>query len=183
MGRTKCFNRNDVLDCAIQSFWEHGYSGTSLSDLEKATGVNKSGLYSEFKDKDDIFLESIKRFGETSPVLAILSTKPLGLKNIEVFLRSSQKCSGQKGCFLANTLRDYAVMPEEVKKVLNKNWSQVREGLAQNLLQAGLKSPLPLTNLIMTFSLGLNLKLNAVEVQSIDDEINSFLKMLKSYIA
>ncbi len=182
MGRPKSFSRNEVLDCAIQSFWENGYSGTSLSDLEKATGVNKSGLYSEFKDKDDIFLESIKRFGETSPVLTILNHKPLGLKNIEAFLKSSQQCRGQKGCFFANTIREYSVIPEGVKAVLEANFSEVREALTRNLVEAGIKSPRPVTNLIMTFSLGLNLKLNAVETDAIDEEVHSFLKMLKTYV-
>ena len=78
MGRTKCFNRTDVLESAIQLFWKKGYSDTSLSDLEKATGVNKSGLYSEFKDKDDIFLESLRLYRQTSPIYGILIREPLG---------------------------------------------------------------------------------------------------------
>jgi hypothetical protein len=32
--------------------WTHGFSDTSLQDLEPATGVNKSGLYTEFRDMD-----------------------------------------------------------------------------------------------------------------------------------
>ena len=57
MGRPKGFERSEVLDKALQLFWKKGFADTSLQDLEKATGVNKSGLYSEFKDKDEIFLE------------------------------------------------------------------------------------------------------------------------------
>jgi AcrR family transcriptional regulator len=37
-------------------FWKHGFSDTSLQELERATGVNKSGLYSEFRDKKDLFI-------------------------------------------------------------------------------------------------------------------------------
>src|SRR5260370_33882430 len=32
--------------------WTHGFSDTSLQDLEPATGVNESGLYTEFRDMD-----------------------------------------------------------------------------------------------------------------------------------
>src|SRR6266478_6638741 len=32
--------------------WTHGFSDTSLQDLEPATGLNKSGLYTEFRDMD-----------------------------------------------------------------------------------------------------------------------------------
>jgi AcrR family transcriptional regulator len=34
-------------------FWTHEFSDTSLQDLERATGVNKSRLYTEFRDKED----------------------------------------------------------------------------------------------------------------------------------
>jgi len=34
----------------------------SLQDLEKATGVNKSGLYTEFADKRNLYLESLRYY-------------------------------------------------------------------------------------------------------------------------
>jgi AcrR family transcriptional regulator len=52
MGRPKNFSREEVLAKAMTVFWTHGFSDTSLQDLERATGVNKSGLYTEFRDKD-----------------------------------------------------------------------------------------------------------------------------------
>jgi AcrR family transcriptional regulator len=51
MGRPKKFNREGVLDRAIPVFWKHGFADTTVQHLEQATGVNKSGLYTEFKDK------------------------------------------------------------------------------------------------------------------------------------
>ncbi len=53
MGRPKGFNREEVLEKAMSVFWRHGFADTSLQDLERATGVNKSGLYTEFRDKED----------------------------------------------------------------------------------------------------------------------------------
>src|SRR5258708_4251117 len=50
-----------ALDRAIPVFWKHGFANTTLQHLEPATGVNKSGLYSEFKDKEDLFLASLAR--------------------------------------------------------------------------------------------------------------------------
>jgi hypothetical protein len=46
MGRPKNFRREEVLEKAIPVFWKRGFSDTSVQDLERATGVNKSGLYS-----------------------------------------------------------------------------------------------------------------------------------------
>ena len=45
MGRPKSFSREEVLEKAMPVFWKHGFADTSLQELERATGVNKSGLY------------------------------------------------------------------------------------------------------------------------------------------
>jgi hypothetical protein len=55
MGRPKNFNREGVLEKALPVFCRRGFADASLHQLEMATGVNKSGLYSEFKDKEDLF--------------------------------------------------------------------------------------------------------------------------------
>jgi hypothetical protein len=49
MGRRKNFTREAVLEKALPVFWRVGFAEASLHELEQATGVNKSGLYAEFK--------------------------------------------------------------------------------------------------------------------------------------
>ena len=61
MGRPKNFSREQALAKAMPVFWKHGFSHNSLQYLEQATGVNKSGLYSEFRDKEDLFTEETTR--------------------------------------------------------------------------------------------------------------------------
>src|SRR5438477_12417937 len=82
MGRPKQFNREGVLDRAIPVFWKHGFANTTVRHLEEATGVNKSGLYSEFKDKEDLFLASLERYAQTRGA-EILTAEPIGWGNIE----------------------------------------------------------------------------------------------------
>jgi TetR/AcrR family transcriptional regulator, copper-responsive repressor len=60
MGRTKNFSWEGVLEKALPVFWKYGFADTSFQKLEKATGVNKSGLYSDFADKGDLYLESLR---------------------------------------------------------------------------------------------------------------------------
>src|ERR1700722_17975388 len=97
MGRPKCFSRTEVMEKAIPVFWKHGFAGTSVQDLEKATAVNKSGLYSEFKDKEDLFLSSLKHYVSRTAAYDVLGKEPKGWDNIETFLKMGQTCSGQKG--------------------------------------------------------------------------------------
>jgi len=51
MGRRRNFSREGVLERALPVFWKHGFADTTLQNLEAATGVNRSGLYTEFRDK------------------------------------------------------------------------------------------------------------------------------------
>ena len=57
MGRPKKFSRQGVLEKALPVFWRRGFADASLHELEQATGVNKSGLFSEFEDEDIRILE------------------------------------------------------------------------------------------------------------------------------
>lgn len=181
MGRTKQFDRTEVLNEAIQLFWKKGYSDTSLSDLEKATGVNKSGLYSEFKDKDDIFFESLKQFSETSAAYAVIRREPYGWQNIEEFFKANMTCKGHKGCFLTNTFREYSIIPTKVKTFIDQNSTEVFELLVENVKATKTKKdPELLASMIMTFGSGISLKLNAVKPEVLEAETKAFLEMLKS---
>ena len=51
---------------------------TSVQDLEQATGVRKSGLYAEFKDKEDLFVESLRRYFDVLMARGHLTKQPLG---------------------------------------------------------------------------------------------------------
>ena len=62
MGRPKNFSREEVLEKAMPVFWKHGFADTSLQELERATGVNKSGLYTEFRDKEDLFVACLRHY-------------------------------------------------------------------------------------------------------------------------
>lgn len=188
MGRNKTFCREDILKKASQLFWKKGFVDTSLSDLEKATGVNKSGLYSEFKDKEDIFLESIRFYKENNPAYGFLQREPLGWDNIADFLKSNTTCSGQKGCFLSNTLREYSIIPQKVRNYLDQNSSVMNELVLKNVEAVSKnKNPEMLSKMILTFASGLSLKLNVLKpeqvVDEIDeiDEIDEFLKLIRSY--
>lgn len=179
MGRTKNFDRIDVLDSAIQLFWKKGYADTSLSDLEKATGVNKSGLYSEFKDKEEIFFESLLRYHEHGVSFSLLTEEPLGWKNIENFLRSRVTCKGQKGCFMTYTLREYNIIPVKVKQLIDAKSAEVYDLFYANIKATKAKNPEILTNHVLTYASGMNLKANVQKPEQLISEMLAFLEFCK----
>jgi AcrR family transcriptional regulator len=179
VGRTKGFNRDEVLDKAIQLFWKQGFADTSLHDLEQATGVNKSGLYSEFKDKDDLFSECLTRYSKTNGISELLSREPLGRKNIEDFLMSGQRCADAKGCFVANSLREISIIPQKTKNQIGRHMFTVKEALIKNVAATKpAKSPAFLAELILTFSAGISLQLNAGEMTGLKKQVGEFLELI-----
>jgi AcrR family transcriptional regulator len=64
MGRPRSFDIDKALDRALQVFWQKGYEGTSLSDLTKATGVNRPSLYAAFGNKETLFRKALDRYTE-----------------------------------------------------------------------------------------------------------------------
>nr|WP_202456268.1 MULTISPECIES: TetR/AcrR family transcriptional regulator [unclassified Streptomyces] len=71
-----------VLDAAMLQFWRDGYADTSLDDLSRATGLNRSSIYSSLGDKDRLFLRCLDlyaaRYGEKyDTALAPAATDPV----------------------------------------------------------------------------------------------------------
>jgi AcrR family transcriptional regulator len=58
----KQFDVGMVLDAAMIQFWRNGHAATSVDDLSRATGLNRSSLYSSFGDKDELFMQCLQRY-------------------------------------------------------------------------------------------------------------------------
>ncbi len=56
--------RADIVACARALFYEHGYDGTSFSQIVDATGLFRGNIYHYFKTKDDILGAVVERYLE-----------------------------------------------------------------------------------------------------------------------
>ena len=61
-GRKRAFNKQEALDEAMRVFWANGYSGTSVSELTSALGINKPSLYAAFGNKEQLFKASLEHY-------------------------------------------------------------------------------------------------------------------------
>src|SRR5262245_52388236 len=68
MPRPREFDKLDVLDRATRLFWQRGYGGTSLNDLESAMGIGRTSIYAAFGDKESLFLQSVDHYEATYSV-------------------------------------------------------------------------------------------------------------------
>lgn len=183
MGRPRKFSRESVLEKTLPVFWQHGYSGTSVQDLEQATGVNKSGLYSEFKGKEDLFLESLRYYFETRGGRDIITAEPLGWDNIEAFIRLSEvQDDGRAGCFSVNSMREFSNLPTEVHDLVASVRAHFKPLVLENIQAENPKmDPQALADLVMTFFSGICIEQNmASGRQTADEKITRFMLIMRS---
>ncbi|MGV8871233.1 MAG: TetR/AcrR family transcriptional regulator [Rhodococcus sp. (in: high G+C Gram-positive bacteria)] len=62
MAGRKQFDPDRALRAAVRVFWEKGYLGTSIHDLESAMGVGRASIYSTYGDKEDLFLRALTSY-------------------------------------------------------------------------------------------------------------------------
>jgi TetR/AcrR family transcriptional regulator, copper-responsive repressor len=182
MGRRKLFTREDVLNKTIPVFWKHGLAETSVQDLEQATGVRKSGLYAEFKDKEDLFVASMRQYFDMLRARGALTKQPLGWDNVEGFLNVCYGSWGQKGCFSVNSMREFADLPPKARQIMNANMTKAHQLLIENLTAArgevGDKESL--ADLIITFFCGICLEQNlSPDRARVTRKIEHFMKLIR----
>ena len=182
MGRPKKFNRKGVLEKALPVFWRRGFADASLHELEQATGVNKSGLYAEFEDKEDLFVQSLRYYLENLEKKGLLTTEPLGWDNIERFLKVGPcNLEGQKGCFAVSSMREFAILPAEAVKLITRSRSKLKQLIAQNIEVEHPKMDADsLAELVLSFFTGLSMEHNlSSSRRSIDRKTDDLMNIVR----
>jgi AcrR family transcriptional regulator len=182
MGRRKLFTREDVLNKTIPVFWKHGLAETSVQDLEQATGVRKSGLYAEFKDKEDLFVASMRQYFDMLTARGALTKQPLGWDNVEGFLKVCYGSWGQKGCFSVNSMREFADLPPKARQIMIGSMTKAHQLLIDNLTAASGEAGdnESLADLIITFFCGICLEQNlSPDRAQVTKKIERFMKLIR----
>src|SRR5277367_3993116 len=162
VGRPKSFSREEVLEKAMPVFWKRGFADTSLQELERATGVNKSGLYTEFRDKEDLFMACLRHYLESQEKRGFLTREPLGWKNVENLLKNGPLNKGeQQGCFSVNSMREFAILPDEAYGAVTENRALLQRLLAMNIEAEKPKmAPSAIAEIVLSFFSGLCIEHN-----------------------
>jgi TetR/AcrR family transcriptional regulator, copper-responsive repressor len=182
MARPRNFSREGVLEKALPVFWKHGFADASLQELEKVTGVNKSGLYSEFSGKEELFLESL-RFYLDRMQLGLLMVEPLGWDNVEQFLKLGPRTTeGQKGCFAVSSMRELAILPPAAIEMLGQGRVQLKQLIAKNIEAEKPKADVnELASMVLTFFTGLSMEQNLKSSRAATGrKVDNLMQVLRS---
>ncbi len=110
MAGKKRFDMDTALDAAMVQFWRAGYAATSVDDLSRATGLNRSSIYSSLGDKDALFLRCLDRYaaryGEKyDAALSCAASEPLAAVRafFDVTLKRIADPELPDGCLIAQS--------------------------------------------------------------------------------
>jgi TetR/AcrR family transcriptional regulator, copper-responsive repressor len=182
MGRPKKYERDDVLKKAMQLFWKRGFAHTGLQDLEKATGVKKSGLYAEFAGKDDIFVSSLQYYYDHRGSGELLMREPFGWNNIEDFLKFIAKgWAGEEGCLNINSMRELDILPTQARAMITKSRVQLKRIFAENIAAEKTKMPPgALAEITATFFSGFCIEQNIKSSKTLKNRrIEEFMRAIR----
>jgi TetR/AcrR family transcriptional repressor of nem operon len=109
MARTIEFNREQVVESAMHTFWKKGYSQTSIPNLVSSTKLNPGSIYAAFDSKEGLFLETMEFYGNRSltTLKQFITEAESPLKGIENFFQvliNKTEDKNDKGCLIVNTL-------------------------------------------------------------------------------
>ena len=135
----KSFDVDDILDRATGVFWAKGYEATSLTDLIKATGINKGSLYNAFGSKKGLFTKALLKYDreQRQAMLAQLAVMddPVAAINalFDGLIAQSLADKEHKGCLLVNTALDLPNHDKDIEKTVKASMRDFEAFFEQQL--------------------------------------------------
>ncbi|MEU6393676.1 TetR/AcrR family transcriptional regulator [Streptomyces sp. NPDC046939] len=121
MAGKKQFDIDTALDAAMIQFWRSGYADTSVDDLSRATGLNRSSIYSSLGDKDTLFLRCLERYttrygGKYDAALSRAADAPLAAARafFDITLDRIADPDLPDGCLVAQTVMATPVLSASI---------------------------------------------------------------------
>ncbi|MFB9076318.1 TetR/AcrR family transcriptional regulator [Flavobacterium procerum] len=167
-GRPTLYEDVNMIKNAQEVFWQKGYSATSLSDLQKATGAGAGSFYNTFKGgKKEVFRKAIdERRLAFDAFKKELNNYDAPLELIKDFFRSIAEADTnehKKGCIIANTVVEMTYIDEDLEanavQILKEVEQMFTEVIRAEQIKGNLKSktsPEILGKYLITFWCGLN---------------------------
>jgi len=142
MARHKEFNKEEVLEKAMTTFWRYGYEGTSIQILVDNMGINRGSLYDTFGDKRSLFEQAIAYYDRTilKKLILVLEADDACLQVIvdcfEELVAGAVADRDRKGCLLTNTAVELCPHDPETAKGIAENFKCLKNAFKKALTKA-----------------------------------------------
>ena len=141
-GPPKQFDREQVINKAMEVFWTKGYEATSMRDLVNSMGINRASMYDTFGNKREIFQLAIEGYCHNAISYAeqMISTEGSPLENLKNYLWAfldSPAMTIKHGCFASNAAVELGPHDVELARTLRGFWRQL-ESVYEKTLHAAI---------------------------------------------
>jgi TetR/AcrR family transcriptional repressor of nem operon len=113
VGRKKSYDRDELVEEAMEVFRDHGYAGTSAEMLVQHLDVNRFSLYAEFGSKQGLFDAALERYDQVvvERNFGPLESPGAGVAEIAALFRffgaAGEGPVSGRGCLLCNTAVEF----------------------------------------------------------------------------
>jgi len=142
MGRTKQYDRTELLDRAVELFRRQGFNGTSTAELVAELGVNRKSMYAEFGSKQHLFEATLEHYNRNhlTRVLAPIEASDAGVNAIrQAFTGYASAGEGWfrgQGCLMCNTAVERGALDPASGKYVAAYLDRITRGF-RNALENG----------------------------------------------
>jgi AcrR family transcriptional regulator len=148
VGRPRNFDKNEVLDRALQVFWRKGFEGASICDLTEAMGINPPSLYAAYGNKETLFRQALDRYTETRGAVIHEALAALKARDgIATLLRGSARALTDKSnpacCLLVQGISGAGEHAACIRDMLNAKRAGSEKDIRERLKRAKVEGELP----------------------------------------
>ena len=135
---TRALTRSRLLDAAAEVFAEKGFGGASVDEIAERAGYTRGAFYSNFADKDDLFLTLLdhrlsKGIADVGRIVNEAGTPDDLLRGLRA--RASRRAPDGTWFLLLTEFRLYALRNPEVRKKLAERERAERRALGKAIAQ------------------------------------------------
>lgn len=171
-GRPREFDRGEALERAQGVFWVHGYEGTSMSDLVRATGLASARLYAAFGSKEALFREAVELYERREGSFAdrALSEEPTARRALERMLRDAVDVYAEpaRGCMVISAATNCSAANTRVRDWLEEHRRRRTRSIVARLRAAVREGELPVGTDIQALGDAFAALLHGLSVQARD---------------
>ncbi len=137
-GRPKTFDRDEVLEQALDLFWQRGYSATGIGELTEHMGIGRQSLYNTFGDKHTLYLEALRCYTERrlSHAREVLEADGSPLGNLQEFfgMWREEGLNSSCGCMMVNGSTEIGAVDDAAARIIENSQNRL-ETLFRDLLE------------------------------------------------
>ncbi|KXS51917.1 MAG: TetR family transcriptional regulator [Marinobacter sp. T13-3] len=143
MARHPQYNRDAALHKAIGLFWEKGYHGSSMKQIEQALDMRPGSIYAAFGSKDGLFSEALARYAEQGGEEMALHMEQYDsiVEGLQAYLRNvAMSCQADacpsRACMIVKTLLETTHTNDTLARQAREVLSAIENTLTSLLEQA-----------------------------------------------